>query len=243
MPDRFPVSNYDEFVHIGPARYLHAASRRAFFGPEDADQFDLPNACIEFDMGDHTDFIAAWALRLASFRIHYLKADGALIDDLAEVVRHVSYGLFIDDAIRKSIRWTRTTSNIRYLFINRSEIFFDKTSFPKLEFLHAKIDGTQKLRDYVSNHQLVHLGLVGFQRDVIDVSGTIESLQISGSREKRLDFDDKQSVADLWLHNLTALENLDFLLRLPNLQHLKIYYCKKNPGLFDPVGPSEIEDC
>jgi hypothetical protein len=227
MIDKYRAPPTGELVYIGPKPHFDLASRKAYFAPDEAANFDLRNASIQFRMKACPEYVAPWMTKFASLGVHYMETDGEILDGIRDISERIEGGMFIHGSIRKSVRWSAAASAIRHLTIYDSEVFFDETSFPKLEFLNARKDKAGKLLNYVSSHQLKHLGISGFDRVVIEAAGAIESLQISGSTDTHVDFDEKPSVTDLWVHNLKSMEDVSFLARLPNLERLKIYYCGK----------------
>lgn len=227
MTENYSAPPHMDLVYIGPSGRIDPAFRRASFNPDEAEKFDIRGAAIQFRMAKHPEHIARWVPRLASFGVTYMDTDGAIIGSLRDVVDRLDDGLFIQGPVKKSVRWIGAQSNIRFLTLYDSEIFFDETSFPKLEALKAKKDKTGKLFNYVSHHQLKHLDLSGYDYDVIEAAGDITSLQIAGAMDRHLELPPKPGITDLWLHNLRSLEDVEFVAQLPNLERLKIYYCKK----------------
>jgi hypothetical protein len=226
--DKYPVPSASDFVYIGPPPHFDVSTRRAYFAPDEASRYDISNAAVDFRMKAAVGDLPAWLPRLAERGIYYLQTDGEILNSLKDVIRHIEYGLFVDGKVPKSVNWKDVESGLKYLWINDAEVFFNENSFASVEFLKAKVDKSGKLLGFVSkNEGLDHLGISGFDRQVIDAARTISSLQISNANDRSIDFDEKPGLTELWVHNLKSLETIEFARRLPDLKGIKIYYCKK----------------
>lgn len=217
-----------ELVYIGPPPGWDPSSRLAFYGEEEAGQYHHPNANVQFRVRDKSR-VASWVERFKQFGLNYINFEGELSAELSSLFPEITFGFSMFGTKSSCKSYDGPPCRLDYIWLDKHPVYFTRVNFPSLRFLSARVDSSGKLCAFIGdNASLKHLGITGYDEEVVNNCGGICSIQIADAKIETVNLmSDNPNITTAWLHNLSGLSTVAFLEKWPSLKHLKIFYCPK----------------